>query len=317
MAGRFILRVLAFVVLVGLVSAGIFFGIPNNQKAYLAALQDKQARLDSLQASGKPKMVLIGGSNVAFGLNSRSLEQAFGLPVVNMATHAGLRYEYMIRQVSAYPRPGDVYLIFPEFSQMYEPLSVGTPILYQSLEVFPQGYAYCNQDGLLGPVKLRANAFVEIIQLKVKRSLGRAMGMTEKNAYQRSVFDHYGDIWTPMTLKSRYKQDDKHMEKDRGALPDEDFVRLTNDFAQMAKAKGATVLFLFPAVAEAKWDTGVGQVTQDYLKKHLALPIVNNPADYVYANDLFFDTKYHTTQHGREIRTDQTIRDLQGYLSAP
>jgi hypothetical protein len=315
MAGRFIVRVLAFSALVGLVSAALFFGIPDNQKAYLAALQDKQARLDSLQASGKPKMVLIGGSNVAFGLNSRKLEQAFGLPVVNMATHAGLRYEYMIRQVSDYPRPGDVYLIFPEYSQMYEPLSVGTPILYQSLEVFPQGYAYCNQDGLLGPVKLRANAFVEIIQLKVKRSLGRAMGMTEKNAYQRSVFDHYGDIWTPMTLKSRYKQDDKHMEKDRGLLPSEDFVRLTNDFAEQAKAQGATVLFLFPAVAEAKWDLEVARVTEKFLKEELRLPIVNDPADYVFANELFFDTKYHTTQQGREIRTDQTIADLENFLS--
>ncbi len=314
MAIRFILRLVAFTSLVILISLGIFFGVPANQKAYLAALQDKQARLDSLIVSGKPKMVSIGGSNVAFGLNSQKLEEAFHMPVVNMALHAGLRYEYMIKQVMDAPRSGDVYLIFPEFSQMYEPLSIGTPILYQSLEVFPEGYAYCNQDGLLGGVKLRANAFVEIIQLKVKRSLGKAMGMTEKNAYQRSVIDHYGDIWTPMTLKSRYKMDDKSMARDKGALPSPDFVRITNEFAEKAKAAGATVLFLFPAVAEAKWDEGVAKATEEFLKEKLEIPIVNDPTEYVYPNDLFFDTKYHTTQAGREIRTNQTIDDLRPFL---
>ncbi len=311
---RFLARLFAFLGLVFIASVAIFYLVPNNQKAYLAALQDKQARMDSLQATGKPKMVLIGGSNVAFGLNSKELEQAFHIPVVNMAVHAGLRYEYMIRQVSEYPSKGDVYLIFPEFSQMYEPLSIGTPILYQSLEVFPQGYDYCNQDGPLGYVKLRANAFVEIIQLKVKRTLGRAMGMAEKNAYQRSVFDHYGDIWSPMTLKSRYKLDDKHMEKDRGIPPSMDFIRLTNDFAKKAEAAGATVLFLFPAIAEAKWDPEVGQFTEEYLKANLKIPIVNDPASYVYPNELFFDTKYHTTQEGREIRTAQTIEDLKPFI---
>lgn len=314
MALRFTLRLLAFLTLVAALCLAIFYGVPNNQKAYLAALQDKQARLDSLQANGQPKMVLIGGSNVAFGLNTRRLQDTFQLPAVNMALHAGLRYEYMIKQVMDYPQRGDVYLIFPEFSQLYEPLSIGTPILYQSLEVFPQGYAYCNQDGLLGPAKLRVNAFVEIIQLKIKRSLGKAIGMSEKNAYQRSVFDAYGDIWTPMTLKSRYKMDDKPMSRDRGNNPSEDFIRLTNAFAKKAKDAGATVLFVFPAIAEAKWDAQVAADTEAFLKEHLDVPLVNDPAEYVYPNDLFFDTKYHTTQAGREIRTDQTIRDLRSFI---
>ncbi len=314
MAARFILRLIAFGAIVLLLCLGVFYGIPNNQKAYLAALQDKQSRLDSLQQSNEPKMVLIGGSNVAFGINSRSLEEAFGMPVVNMALHAGLRYEFMIKQVMDYPKPGDVYLIFPEFSQFYEPLSIGTPILYQSLEVFPQGYEYCNQDGLIGPIKLRANAFIEIIQLKVKRSLGKVLGMSEKNAYQRSVFDHYGDIWTPMTLQSRYKQDDKHMDKDRGYLPSDDFIRLSNEFAERARESGATVLMLFPAIAEAKWDAEVAAQTRDYLNIELKIPLVNDPADYVYDNGLFFDTKYHTTQEGRERRTQQTIEDLRSFM---
>jgi len=315
MALRLLLRIGVFLALVLAICAAIFYGVPGNKKAYLAALNDKQARIDSLEADATPDLVLIGGSNVAFGINTRSLSDTFGMPAVNMALHAGLRYEYMIKQVMAYPTEGDVFLIFPEFSQLYEPLSTGTPIIYQSLEVYPRGYVFCHADNVYQKSRLRATAFAEIVQLKVKRTLGRMIGMSEKNAYQRSVFNHYGDIWTDVTLTSRYRSDDKHMDRNAGKNPSDDFIRLTNEFAAKAKANGARVLLIYPAIAEAKWDGDVASTVNAYLAEHLVdVTIVNDPAEYVYPNELYFDTKYHTTQAGRERRTAQTISDLRPYL---
>lgn len=315
MPARLLLRFLAVLAGVVLACAAILYGLPANQQAYLAALNDKQDRLDSLQATGRPKMVLVGGSNVAFGMHSGMLEEAFGLPVANMALHAGLRYEYMINQVTAYPAPGDVYLIFPEYSQMYEPLSTGGPIIYQSLDVFPRGFAYVHHGNPYQWFKFRATATVEILQLKVKTLLGKLAGMSAGTAYKRKVFDAYGDIWTPETKQSRYRSDDKHMARNAGKLPSDDFLRITNAFAEKAEAAGARVLFVYPAIAEAKWDPEVARVTREYLDGRLEhLAIVNEPADYVYPDSLFFDTKYHTTQAGRVRRTAQTIDDLRPFL---
>lgn len=290
--------------------------IPANQQAYLAGLNDKQARIDSLQASGQPKMVLVGGSNVAFGIHSGMMEDAFGLPVVNMAIHAGLRYEYMINQIMDYPSQGDVFLIFPEYSQMYDPISDAGPIIYQSLDVFPQGFQYVHQGNAYQQLKFRATATAEIVQLKVKTTLGKLAGMSAGNAYKRKIFDRYGDIWTPLTLESRYKADDKHMDRNAGKLPSEDFIRITNAFAEKAAAVGAEVYLVYPAIAEAKFDAEVARVTREDLRNRLqGIEMVNNPADYVYPNTLFFDTKYHTTQDGRVRRTEQTIGDLRPFLA--
>lgn len=310
MALRFVGKLILFCAIVFGLCAAIYMAIPPNKKAYLAALDLKHNRLDSLTESADPKLVLVGGSNVAFGLHSGMLEDSFGMPTVNMAIHAGLRYEYMINQLRESVRSGDVYLIFPEFSQMYEPLSDGGPIIYQSLEVYPEGIKYCHDAGALGNFRFFWNSKVEILQLKVRRTMGKMVGMTEKNAYKASVFDRYGDIWSPMTLESKYNKRDKHMDRNRGKDPSADFVRLTNEFAAQAKEAGARVIFVFPAIAEAKWDAEVAEATRVFLKDKLEIPIANNPADYVYKNELFFDTKYHTTQQGRAIRTAQTIEDL-------
>lgn len=314
--GKFLLRLGLVFGAVALLCLAILKIIPANQQAYLAGLNDKQARLDSLHESGEPKMVLVGGSNVAFGVHSGMLEAVYGLPVVNMAIHAGLRYEYMINQVSAYPAEGDVFLIFPEYSQMYDPISDAGPIIYQSLDVFPQGFQYVHQGSPYQRLKFRATATAEIVQLKIKTTLGKIVGQSAGNAYKRKVFDRYGDIWTPMTLKSKYKAEDKHMDRNRGKLPSEDFIRLTNAFAAEAAAKGAQVYFVYPAIAEAKFDAEVARVTGQDLEQRLeGIEIVNDPSDYVYPNALFFDTKYHTTQAGRERRTEQTIADLYRFLS--
>ena len=63
------------------------FVMPQYLNNYQAALIDKNERLCSIDG---PKIVLVGNSNLAFGIDSRALEEAFGMPVVNMGMHGGL-----------------------------------------------------------------------------------------------------------------------------------------------------------------------------------------------------------------------------------
>lgn len=54
---------------------------------YQAALLDKVQRLESID---EPKIILVGNSNLAFGMDSQKLEAAFNMPVVNLGLHGGL-----------------------------------------------------------------------------------------------------------------------------------------------------------------------------------------------------------------------------------
>lgn len=54
---------------------------------YDAVLIDKVDRLKSIN---EPKIILVGDSNVAFGMNSKKIEEELGMPVVNLGLHGAL-----------------------------------------------------------------------------------------------------------------------------------------------------------------------------------------------------------------------------------
>lgn len=81
--GKFILKCFLFLAL----TIGFLLHLsPQYLGNYQASLIDKVERLESIQ---EPKIVLIGDSNLAFGIDSERIEEAFGMPVVNMGLHGG------------------------------------------------------------------------------------------------------------------------------------------------------------------------------------------------------------------------------------
>ena len=73
-----------------------------------ASLIDKVQRLENLH---EPKIVLIGDSNLAFGIDSEKIEEAFGMPVVNMGLHGGLGNAFHEEMTRLNVTEGDIYII--------------------------------------------------------------------------------------------------------------------------------------------------------------------------------------------------------------
>ena len=86
---------------------------PDN---YLVAAIDKRERLCCTEGR---RLILIGGSNVAFSMDSPLLEQRYGLAPVNMGLKAGLGPRFMTRQVDDQIRDGDVVVIMMEHIAMF------------------------------------------------------------------------------------------------------------------------------------------------------------------------------------------------------
>ena len=70
-----------------IVAGAVWEIMPQYDTSYNAALHDKIDRIEMIE---EPKIVLIGNSNVAFGFDSEMIEEAFGMPVVNMGLHGAL-----------------------------------------------------------------------------------------------------------------------------------------------------------------------------------------------------------------------------------
>src|SRR5262249_26263606 len=142
------LKLLAKVITLGtiaiLVKIGLVLATSRYENDYMGASRIKQALL---KAPGVNRIILIGGSNLAFGIDSEGLEACTGRPVVNMGLQAALGLDYMFEEAAAGTRPGDVALIVPE----YEHFCGGDPagdgqILLSLLQFNPSAARYLRDE---------------------------------------------------------------------------------------------------------------------------------------------------------------------------
>ena len=98
-----------FLLSAALVFALHFFVIGNqNLGSFQAALLDKTERLRSID---EPKLILIGNSNLAFGVDSEKIQEALGMPVVNMGLHGGLGNAFLENMVKLDISEGDIVVV--------------------------------------------------------------------------------------------------------------------------------------------------------------------------------------------------------------
>ena len=78
---------------------------------FVGALDDMYDRLNSID---EPKIVVVGGSSVAFGLDSEKLEEYTGMPVVNFGLYGALGTKVMLDLSESGINEGDIVIISPE-----------------------------------------------------------------------------------------------------------------------------------------------------------------------------------------------------------
>lgn len=88
------------------------FGLkPQYDLSFYGGMAIKYNRL--YQTKGK-KIVIIGGSSVAFGVRSDILELELGIPIVNFGLYANLGTKYMLDVAEDAIKEGDIVIIAPE-----------------------------------------------------------------------------------------------------------------------------------------------------------------------------------------------------------
>ena len=282
---------------------------------YLAAVLEKD-RL--IRGTPSPKIILVGGSNLAFGVDSRMLQDSLGVRVVNMGLYARLGLRYMLAQVRPYIQKGDVVIVVPEYDQFYGNFSNGDNTLNTALLYAPNDRigdfirSYSIIDVLLRPrVENARRSFLRLAAASVGRE-EQFFPPDTNPVYNRRSFNAQGDVVS-------------HIGK-KGMHPDSIFVsRLPsfkefnsetiddlNEIADRVKEQGAHAYFMYPSYIDRSY--AINEAAIDSLRFRLArdmrIPIAGNPRDFVYPKNLFFDTRYHLNAEGRVLRTRQMIRTL-------
>lgn len=290
-------------------------------KTYYAALVDKYNRLESIK--NKKKIVVIGASGTAFGLDSKTIQKYFpDYDVQNFGLYADLGIKLMLDLSKENISKDDIVVISPELS--------------------PQGMSlYFNPVSFLKATEERTDLFDSLtIENKTQVIGGYIDFLKQKKkidpneelfgVYQRKNLNIYGDI-------SYYGEVDGDTVSLRTSnimplnydlntpvnittdLLNNEFIDYINDFAKNLEKIGATVLFDYAPI-NALSITSSQNEADDFSKKisnRLAFPLIGNMGEHVIPFEYFYDSNFHTNDAGAIYNSLLLVRDIKTFLGDP
>lgn len=304
---KFLSRVLAFLVVLALGPALLFcftsFVVGDQYSdSYMGAIHDKINRMQMLPS---PKIILLGNSNLAFGINSKMIEEELGMPVVNLGLAGGMGNAFCENVVKLGLQAGDIVVECP--SKFSDEDVISDPVLYWSVL---ENNWYLYQLPRIKDIKTLVSAYPKYAFYAIKRWLGYSEG-TAQSAYLRSAMNEYGDIYLrPEGITYEFTQPVKAGKADAA------FVERVNEFNEYVLSKGAKLVLAGYPIGQGEWTDPVENFDafQEKLKSELDCPVISDYKDYLIPYEYFFDTNLHLTEEGAAMRTNQLIEDLKNWM---
>lgn len=316
------LRFLAKAVLFVLLQTGVFLLLwrPDmpGQVNMLATTLDKHVRL---ARSPGPKVVITGGSNVPFGIQSPRLEALLARPVVNMGLAAGLGAPFLLNEIAPAVAPGDVVIGCFEYDLLE---GRGHALaLRQLLEFRPQSLRFL-------PAPFQKGFFDEealsVIGAVVRRSQiaspPQASLLPADAWYPRTLFNPWGDFTghygRPSVLVALTPDDPVFNPRIPRRVHPEIAGRLVA-FGEHCRQRQARFVLTWPPLPREVYERR-RQDIEALAAQVRALPhleVVGSPVDYAADRSAFYDLTYHLNDDGARRRTDRLAEQLHSTLTAP
>lgn len=287
-------------------TAAVTFGAPMQyDDTFLGEMKDKHARLTSVKGD---KIVLIGGSSLAFGMDSALLEKYTGMPVVNYGLYATLGTKAMLDMSRSHIGRGDIVVICPETDEQTYSLYYNAHSVWQALDsdfsMF-RDVGKSNFGKLMSALPEFAKEKLNFIRLDAKPA--------PSGIYAEDSFNEYGDISVERKYNEMPTNYDPSMEISlTTALLDADFIDYLNDFADDCERKGAKVYFSFPPINADAVISDEAETEEFYrtLGESLDFPLISDVYDYILPSAYFYDTNFHLNSRGALLRTSLLADDL-------
>lgn len=301
-----------FLLPVILISVITFIVPPVYNDTFVGELGDKYELLNS---TDEKKVVVIGGSSVAFGLDSAMMEEALGRKVVNFGLYANLGTKLMLDLSKSNINEGDIIVIAPEMNSQ-------TLSLYFNAETAIQA-----MDGNWGMLPYVGTDDYESLIGAMWKFAGDKLNYTitgtrpeNSGAYQKQWFNKYGDNTfdrpynTMMSTSKTIALDFRTNANDNITSDYEQFIDYVNEYIAFCNRKGATVYFSFAPMNEAAMtDYNTSENVYNFYKNlcaSLNCRVISDVTKCIMDEGYFFDSEFHLNNAGVKVRTAQLIDDI-------
>ncbi|MDR3337875.1 MAG: hypothetical protein LBT16_11810 [Treponema sp.] len=288
--------ILCLLIIVSLIII-ILLPVPHND--YLQAINDKHERLRDIPP---PRIVLAGGSNIAFGIDSETIQNTLHIPVVNIGIQAGIGLGRILDDIAPLLSQGDMLVIIPEYTHFEN----GWNGYSSAYELIFETHRYSLAAHI--PFYGKPAGFSAYLQTKLLKMIPRPPNPLAKSG---DGFNEYGDYVKHLEIENQPFPPLPPLEKINLQNPMR-FFRFTALFAE----RGIKVLISYPSYEETAFHNSAQFIAEldKALRAEKTIQVISTPEDYCFPTDYFYDSVYHLNAKGREIRTARLIRDLREYL---
>ncbi len=316
--GKLLVQVLALFVATVITVVLIAWFVPEGN-TYSKVSTIKHARLEQLPS---PKIVVVGGSNLAFGLDSPLIEKVTGRGVVNMGMDGFLGMRFMLAEVEPFLRESDLVVLAFEHGAYINDVNGVAENQFAVIKANPKAIAFINweqQKAMLPAIpriaQLKAARFVlepaRAVRSLIKGKDYQSAGQVEEAIGSVDGFNEHGDLLAHLDIVLPGEPFDGDNLK---AKPlNQEALDLLNDFATRVGERGVEVLVSYTPVADTyfeRYEEELGAL-HEAITAQPALHAPMPPSDFVYPVDEFFDTVYHLRRAAREQRTRKLIQAIQ------
>jgi len=250
--------------------------------------------------NSRNNLIIIGGSSNAFGIDSKEMQQALHVPVINLGVNAAFGAQFYFSEAKKEAKSGDIVLANLEYETTTDSFRYGGIQLYQMFfESHFKGLCYAN-------IGHYYNSFFQMGNITRRNILYyiNKKGVPDFNpTYNREAFDENGDLQN-QPFKGKYKNGHINL-----FYPSDYFISTITEFNEYCKNNNIKLLYSFPPIAKSTYNSK--KATELYnmlLKANIA--VINKPENSVYNDSLFVVTYYHLCKEGRYIYTSKLIGDL-------
>jgi hypothetical protein len=287
---------LAFFVLVGTMLTILLFVFANFylRNNRLASMKLKHERLMKLKTR---KIILVGGSNLPYGVDSSILVDSTGFDVVNMGLQASIGLKFMLEEVIGAVNEGDIVVVVPEYQLFFNLNLNGESTLYRALVQYPDGIEHLSAMQAMRFFYYFPNVLQGVVEDIKFETILAASGMKGYNQLQ----NEYGDYVGHEGKGNRYKFDPRAERIYASDFQQESLQALTS-FQQGVHERNAKMFVVYPTTARSYADI----FPKLHLLKNLSsFVVLGDTTTFTYPDSCFFDTPHHLAF---QYRAENSIR---------
>jgi hypothetical protein len=300
---QFLKSLLFFIIpLILLVTSGLFLpATPREKKSLIFSSNFKDSLL---QFTNKPRIIILGGSNASFGINSQLLKDSLKLNPINIGITANIGLKYILENSLQYIKKGDLVL-----------LSIDYNLYYLNYEYVSDDLLRLVYDASPNKTKfISFNQFKKLLEFHIpkfsfsKFAVSEYLNIAEKESdvYGSKSYNKYGDAvahwrkvnpgYKPITLSGKIKYET---------------LNKIEEFKNKIKLLGATAIITYPGIDSISFVNSKDKIKEiDKVLKLKKFDVLDNYNDCIIDPKMIYDHPLHLNKKGSFNNTLRIIRNI-------